>query len=360
MNKPALLQPIKIGAYELKNRVVMAPLTRRRADDNLAPQDMMATHYGQRASAGLIIAEATQISEHAQGYLNTPGIYTDEQIEGWIKVTDAVHEEDGLIFLQLWHVGRLSHSSYHGMEPVAPSPVKMEGQLNTPDGYLNYETPKELNLKEIKEIVYDFKIASMNAMTAGFDGVEIHGANGYLIDQFLQNGTNKRTDEYGGSVENRFRFLKEVTEAVIEVWGSDKVGLRLSPSGTKAGMSDSNPVEIFSYAVEQLNQYNLAYLHVMEPWFDVSDKPNYLTSVAPYFRKIYKGKLMANNGFTFETGNKLIEDGHADLVSFGKLFISNPDLVERFEKGAPLNNWNKDTFYGGDEKGYTDYPFLGE
>ena len=357
MKNPALLTPYKLGPYEIPNRVIMAPLTRRRAGKNDVPKSIMVTYYRQRASAGMIIAEASQISLQGKGYMNTPGIYSGEQIQGWKRITRAVHEAAGRIFLQLWHVGRFSHSLLQpgGQLPVAPSAIGAEGRVNTPEGYKQREVPRPLDISEIPDVIEQYRQGAKNALLAGFDGVEIHGANGYLLDQFLQDGTNKRDDEYGGSIANRARLMLEVTEAVSKVWGSDKVGIRLSPSGIRHDMYDSDPVATFSYLVQQLNELDLCYLHLIEPLDPVDHLSNYLKVVTPHFRKIYKGTLMTNGGFDFESGNRAIEQGHADLVAYGKLFISNPDLVERFRSGAPLQPWDKETFYTSGEKGYIDY-----
>jgi len=355
-----LLTPYQLSQFRLKNRLVMAPLTRRRAGDGHVPGDIMATYYAQRASAGLIIAEASQISPQGIGYMNTPGIHTPEQVEGWKKVTRAVHEKDGLIFLQLWHVGRVSHSLLQPNQqlPVAPSAINPKGELSTPQGKKPTETPRALELHEIPGIVEDYRKAAQNAKEAGFDGAEIHAANSYLIDQFLHESSNKRTDKYGGSIENRARFLFEVLEAVISVWGSEKVGIRLAPSGTRFGMNDSDPVGLFGYVVRKLNDYNLAYLHLIEPLLPLDDYPHFIREVAKHFRPVYKGTLIACGGFTQEKGNEYIRKGWADLIAFGKLFISNPDLLRRFELNAPLNQPDADTFYTRGERGYIDYPFF--
>lgn len=355
-----LLTPYQLSSYQLKNRLVMAPLTRRRAGEGNVSVDMMATYYAQRASAGLIIAEASQISLQGIGYMNTPGIHTLEQVEGWKKITQAVHKNDGLIFLQLWHVGRVSHSLLQPDQqlPVAPSAINPEGELSTPKGKKPTETPRALELDEISGIVEDYRKAAQNAKEAGFDGVEIHAANSYLIDQFLHESSNKRNDKYGGSIENRARFLFEVLEAVNSVWGSDKVGIRLAPSGTRFGMNDSDPAGLFGYVVQKLNDYNLAYLHLIEPLLPLDDYPHFIREVAKHFRPVYKGTLIACGGFTQEKGNQYIREGWADLIAFGKLFIANPDLPKRFELNAPLNQPDADTFYTSGEKGYIDYPFL--
>ena len=356
-----LFTPIQVGRYTLPNRIVMAPLTRCRAGEGNVPTLLNVNYYVQRASAGLIISEATQVSQQGMGYPATPGIHSSEQIAGWRLVTDAVHQQGGLIFLQLWHVGRSSHSSFQldRALPVAPSAIAIEGELLTYEGMKPYETPRALELSEIPGIVEQFRQGAKNALEAGFDGVEIHGANGYLLDQFLRDGANKRTDEYGGSIENRARLHLEVTEAVVEVWGSDRVGIRLSPSSTFNSMSDSNPEATFGYLVEQLNRFNLAYLHLLEPSESDLRHGGHAVPTA-YFRPIYQGNLMANWDYDQAKANAAIVSGDADLISFGKAFIANPDLPERFKLNAPLNSPDPDTFYGGGEHGYTDYPTLKE
>jgi N-ethylmaleimide reductase len=364
LNKTApLLKSVRIGNYELKNRVIMAPLTRRRATDTHVPTDIMPTYYEQRAGAGMIISEATNISPQAVGYMNSPGIYSLKQIEAWKNVTDAVHQKGGVIFMQLWHTGRVSHKLVQpeNVMPVAPSAIKCKGEVLTPEGHKPFEIPRALESIEIPEIIKDYKIAALNAIEAGFDGIEIHGANGYLPDQFLHDGSNKRKDSYGGSIINRCRFVLEIVEACCQAIGGERVGIRLSPNGNYKDVFDSDPVALYDYLVNELNSFNLAYLHVMESYtpLEPAEKyKKYLKVVTPHYRKIYKGKLMTNVNFDFASGNKIIQEGHADMVAFGKLFISNPDLVERFEKGAPLAKWDKDTFYHGGKKGYIDYPFL--
>lgn len=364
MNKYApLLTPFKIGKYTLKNRVVMAPLTRRRATDNLVPVDIMRIYYKQRASAGLIISEATNISPQALGYMNSPGIFTSEQIEAWKPITKAVHQKGGVIFMQLWHVGRVSNPLLQPNQdlPVSASALAADGQIKTPQGHKPMVVPRSLETHEIPLIINDYKQASVNAIEAGFDGVEIHGANGYLPDQFLHDGSNKRADHYGGSIENRCRFVLKIIEACCKAIGSNRVGIRLSPSGIYKDMFDSNPLELFKYLINKLNDFNLAYLHLMEPYvvLEPAEKyTKYLKVVTPFFRKIFKGPLITNVGFDYTSGNKSIQNGDADMIAYGKLFISNPDLVERFEKEAPLNTWDTETFYYGGEKGYIDYPFL--
>ncbi len=353
-----LFSPVKVGPYTLPNRMVMAPMTRLRAIDSV-PQPLMATYYAQRVSAGLIVAECTMVSPLSLGYMNCPGIYSSEQVAGWREVTEAVHAKGGRIFLQLWHSGRVSHPSLLGGElPVAPSAVAATGSLHTPEGKRTLETPRALETHEIPEIVEQFRKGAENALAAGFDGVELHGAFGYLIDQFLQDGSNQRTDEYGGSIEKRSRFLLEVVEAVSSVWGANRVGIKLSPSNTFYGMFDSNPKATFGYVIDALDRFGLGYLHLMEPnEVDLATR-DVLQSVTSLFRPIFKGTLITNGGYDQEKGNAILASGAADLVSFGKLFIANPDLPKRFELKAPLNAPDPKTFYAPDEKGYTDYPFF--
>jgi len=355
--KTQLQTPIKIGPHHLPNRIVMAPLTRMRAPDN-SPTDLMVTYYGQRASAGLIIAEATQISAQGVGYPATPGIHNEMQVAGWKKITEAVHAKGGHIFLQLWHVGRISHPDFHNGElPVAPSAIMPKGDAVTPNGMQPFVTPRALETDEIKGIVEDYRQAAINAMAAGFDGVEIHSANGYLLDEFLRDGTNKRTDRYGGTFENRARFLLEVTEAVVTVWGADRVGIRLSPSGTFNDMTDSDPETFFVYLLGQLNRFGLAYLHIVDALeSDIRHGANVIN--LEVLRKAYNGTLIVCGGYDRARAGEAIAEGKADAVAFGQLYIANPDLVERFNLNAPLNEPDAVTFYGGNEKGYTDYPAL--
>ncbi|MBC7919486.1 MAG: alkene reductase [Ferruginibacter sp.] len=356
-----LLAPYRMGPLTLKNRVVMAPMTRSRAKEGNVSGDLAPLYYQQRAGAGLIITEATQVSPQGIGYVHTPGIHGPEQVAGWRKVTDAVHQAGGLIFLQLWHVGRISHASFHGGElPVAPSAIKADGESYTYEGPKPMPVPRALETREIPGIVEDFRRGAAYAKEAGFDGVEVHGANGYLIDQFLQDVSNHRTDEYGGSVENRARFLLEVTRAVIGEWGADRVGVRLSPSGHMGSMGDSNPALIFDYAVKELDQLGLAYLHLMEPFAPQPDNARFIHVVTDHFRPLYSGTLMTNAGYDQTKAEKVIRQGTADLVSFGQLFLANPDLPERFRRNAPLNNPDSNTFYGGGAQGYIDYPTLAE
>ncbi len=353
-----LFSPITIGKQALKNRIIMAPLTRCRSVEENIPNDLMATYYAQRASAGLIISEATQISPMGIGYPCTPGIYTAEQIEGWKKITKNVHEKEGKIFLQLWHVGRISHSSFLGGNlPVSASALRPAGQVYTFEGMKDYETPRALEVQEIGAIVKEYAQAAKNAIKAGFDGVEIHSANGYLLDQFLRDGTNRREDEYGGNIQNRSRFLFEVINAVTSEVGADKTGLRLSPSGTFNDMTDSNPQAHFGYVCDKLNDFGLAYLHIVDALEgDISHGANVVR--LKVIRDTYKGVLITCGGYDKERGNAVIQEGEADAVAFGTLFISNPDLPERFKADAPLNEADMNTFYTQDEKGYTDYPFL--
>lgn len=359
-NNP-LLESYNLGGLELSNRVIMAPMTRSRAGEGNVPHELNAEYYKQRASAGLIISEGTQISEQGVGYPWTPGIHTDEQIEGWKKVTDAVHEADGRIFAQIWHVGRISHPYFHdGDLPVAPSAIKPEGQAFTPEGMKDFVEPRALKTGEIPDIIEDYVQAAKNALEAGFDGVEIHGANGYLIDQFIQDGTNQRTDKYGGSVENRARFALEVTEAVVDAISAEKVGIRLSPSGEFNDMHDSNPKHTFTYLINQLNEFDLAYLHLIEPLSDVSKLKNYLVEVTPFFRNIYEGTIITCGGYDKDSGNKAINEDYTDLVAYAQLFLANPDLPKRFAVDEDLNEPDSDTYYGGDETGYTDYSFMDE
>lgn len=354
-----LFSPIQLGPYTLPNRIAMAPLTRSRANADLAPHALNVLYYAQRASAGLIISEGSQVSPQGMGYISTPGIYSAAQVAGWKQVADAVHAKGGHIFLQLWHVGRISHPSLQpdGALPLAPSAIKPAGQAYTHEGFQDMVTPRALRLDEIPGVIGQFRSAAQNALAAGFDGVEIHGANGYLLDQFLRDGSNKRTDAYGGPIENRARFMLEVAQAVCEVWGANRVGIRLSPLQPVNDMSDSNPEATFSYIVEQLNRFGLAYLHVAEMG---KEKPG---AAGPAFdtfklRKLWKSIYIANFGYAQASGDALLARGDADMVAYGKLFLANPDLPARFAKGAPLNAPDPATFYGGDAKGYTDYPSL--
>jgi len=354
-----LLGPFSLRGLRLKNRVVLAPLTRSRAGVERLPNALMATYYGQRASAGLLITEATVISEQGIGWLNSPGIYSDEQAEAWKQVTAAVHAKGTPIFLQLWHCGRASHSSFHrnGELPVAPSAIPIGGDgIHTPIGKQPYETPRALTTEEVREVVHDYRRAAERARAAGFDGVEIHAANGYLIDQFLQSRTNQRTDRYGGSLENRCRFLEEVVQAVVEVWPTNRVGVHLSPNGNFNDMGSPDFRETFLFAARQLDRYGLAYLHVVDGLafgFHELGEPMTLGE----FRQVFSGPLMGNCGYTRETAEAAIAGGLADLISFGRPYISNPDLVERFTHGWPLNPpADLNVWFSFDAAGYIDFP----
>ena len=354
---PDLFTPIEIGPLKLPNRIVMAPLTRSRAATGNVPTVLNALYYAQRASAGLIISEATQVAPEGQGYISTPGIHSADQIEGWKCVTGAVHVAGGRIVLQLWHVGRISHQSFQpgGKLPVAPSAIRPNGQAFTANGFEPIPTPRALDIAEIPGVVAQYAQGARNAMAAGFHGVEVHGANGYLIDQFLRDGTNKRIDAYGGSIENRTRFLLEVVDAVTAAVGAERTGLRISPQNGQNDIADSDPQRLFNHVASALSGKGLSYLHVIEgdtggtlvPPFDYSE-----------IKRRFGGIVIANNGFDRERANEAIEQARADLVAFGKPFIGNPDLVIRLYLDAPLNPANRETFYGGGDQGYTDYPLL--
>lgn len=356
-----LLNPYESEGFNSKNRFVMAPLTRQRAGNGLVPNELNALYYAQRASAGLIVSEATQISPQGQGYVSTPGIYSEDQVEGWKTVTEAVHNAGGLIFCQLWHVGRHSHPEIllNGGWPVGPSAIPETGLITTPSGKAPVVIPHALSKDQIKRTVEDFALAAANAIRAGFDGVEVHGANGYLIDQFLNDSSNTREDEYGGSIENKCRFAMEVVDAVVGSIGNKKAGIRLSPSGTNFGVRNLRPVDTFEYLIQNLNRFQLSYLHLIEPvQSTLADLPDYLRRVTTHFRSIYSGTLITSAGYNFETAEEAIRQGDTDLVAFGKNFISNPDLIRRYALDHPLNPWDMATFYGGNEAGYTDYPFM--
>lgn len=343
----SMFTEVKFGDLELKNKVVMAPLTRSRAPDNL-PNGLMTKYYQQRANAGLILTEATVIAKDAIGYENTPGIWSQEQVAGWKKVTQAVHDEGGKIVLQLWHVGRVSHSSLlSGKLPVAPSAVAISGNIHRLGKNTPYETPRALETSEVKDIIKQYGRAARNAKEAGFDGVELHGANGYLVDQFLHDGTNQRDDEYGGSIENRARFLFEVLDELIEVWGSGRVALHLSPFSDTHGVSDSDADALFSYVFTKLNDYHLSFVFIR----------NTTDSIEIYkkIRSWYQGSIIGNQNYTFDTASMELESGMVDAVSFGRWYISNPDLVNKFREGRALTPWNEKTFYSGGSDGYTDY-----
>jgi N-ethylmaleimide reductase len=366
MNFPSLFSPLKIGPYQLKHRLVMAPLTRMRAEKpSLAPRPLNAEYYAQRATAGgLIIAEASPVMATGFGSPGVPGIYSEQQIAGWREVVDAVHAKGGVIFLQLWHVGRVSHSSFQpgGALPVAPSavPITADFKTSTADGkVVPYETPRALETSEIPGVVDAYRPGAKNALKAGFDGVEVHGANGYLIEQFLQSHTNLRTDQYGGSIENRVRFLMEVTQAVIEVWGADRVGVRLSPYGVANGSGEPDPMPLYGHAIRSLDPLGLAYLHFIEPRSSGAGRAEVnhqnVPSAMVLFRPIWNGVLISAGGFTGEMAEAAIATGHADAIAFGRIFISNPDLPRRLKHGYPLTPYNRATFYGGEATGYTDY-----
>ena len=359
-----LFQPLRVGALELPNRLVMAPLTRSRADQpGDVPTALNATYYAQRASAGLIVSEATQISPQGKGYAFTPGIHSDEQVAGWKLVTDAVHEAGGRIVLQLWHVGRISHPDLQpdGGLPVAPSALKPEGAqtyVSADSGMVDIPTPRALEADELPGIVEDYRHAAAQAKAAGFDGVEIHAANGYLIDQFLRSGSNRRTDAYGGSVENRLRLPLEVVDAVVSVWGADRVGVRISPTGTFNAMSDEDPFATFVAFAKALGDRKLAFLEVVEELFDQDGPAPEQARLSAELRQAFGGVYIANGGLTGDSARGRLEDATADAVSFGRAFLANPDLPARLAADAPLNEPDQATFYGGDDKGYTDYPTL--
>lgn len=346
-----LFDPIQIGDLHLSNRIIMAPLTRCRADADRVPGELMVEYYRQRASAGLIISEATSVTPMGVGYPDTPGIWSAEQVQGWRKVTDAVHAQGGKIILQLWHVGRISDPIYlDGQLPVAPSALKPAGHVSLLRPKKDYETPRALETAEIPAIIEAYRKGAENAKEAGFDGVEIHGANGYLLDQFLQDGTNQRTDAYGGSLENRARLLLEVTDAAVSVWGAGRVGVHLAPRADSHDMSDSNLPETFGYVARELGKRGIAFICTRE-------KAG-ADSLGPQLKQIFGGVYIANEGFTKEQANAWLAEGKADAVAFGVSFIANPDLVKRLEQDAPLNEPQYETFYGSGPVGYTDYPTL--
>ncbi|MCS0496173.1 alkene reductase [Ancylobacter sp. MQZ15Z-1] len=356
---PSLFDSYRLGDITLSNRIVMAPLTRNRAAAGLVPSPLAVEYYGQRATAGLIVTEATQVSATAQGYQDTPGIFTDAQVEGWKAVTDAVRAKGGRMFVQLWHVGRVSHRSLQpgGAAPLAPSAVRADTKTYVNNSFQPTDEPRALTLEEIPGIVDDFRKAAANAIRAGFDGVEIHGANGYLIDQFLRDGANKRTDAYGGSIENRVRFMKEVVEAVIAEIGASRTGIRISPVTPANGISDSDPAALFAHVVDVLEKLGPVYVHMIEGATGGS------RDIVPGFdfealHKRYSGTWMVNNGYDKTMAEEAVASGRADLVAFGKAFISSPDAVERLRRGVAFNEVDKDHLYGGGATGYTDYPTL--
>jgi N-ethylmaleimide reductase len=367
-----LFQPIKVGRYNLRHRIVMAPLTRSRArQPGNIPTALNACYYAQRASAALIISEATQVSMQGQGYAWTPGIHSRDQVEGWRLVTEAVHAAGGLIFLQMWHVGRISHPALQpdGMLPVAPSAIKPIGLAFIENEHgegdlVPFVTPRALQTEEMPYLIRQYVRAAKNALAAGFDGVEVHGANGYLMDQFINSGSNHRTDQYGGPVENRARLLMEVTQAVCEIWGADRVGVRLSPRGVLNDISDSDPEATFGYIADKLNEFGLAYLHVINPDAAAVEKK---AEPAPetmrlldMIRNTYHGTLMLAGGFDHDTAEAWLQKGKADMIAFGREFLANPDLPDRFRQHVPLNVGDPTTYYGGGAKGYTDYPSLAQ
>jgi N-ethylmaleimide reductase len=353
----ALFEPAQAGAFKLANRIVMAPLTRNRAGPGLVPGPFAVEYYAQRASAGLIIAEATQVSAQAQGYADTPGCYTDDQVRGWKKVTDAVHAKGGTMVVQLWHTGRISHTSFqkNGQAPVGPSAIRANTKTFVAgQGFVDVSMPRALELNELPGIVEDFRYACTRAVEAGFDGVELHGAHGYLLDAFLRDGTNHRTDAYGGSIENRARLLLEVTKACTAAIGADRLGVRLSPVSTAGDSHDSHPQALFNHVVEGLNPLGLAYVHVVEG--ETGGARDSIAFDYAALRERFDGVWMVNNGYDRQMAIDAVASGRADLVSFGRLFIANPDLVERLSKNAPLNTlMGQETFYGGGAHGYTDY-----
>ncbi len=357
----SLFKEYKLGDITLNNRIIMAPLTRSRADNpGKVPTDLIAEYYRQRATAGLIISEGSQISPMGVGYVNTPGIYSDEQVEGWKKVTEAVHKEGGKIFIQLWHVGRLTHPYLlNGKLPLAPSPVNPDFQVRTPEGLKYSVTPQEMSIEDIKEVINQFSLAAANAVKAGFDGVEIHSSNGYLLHQFFAPCTNIRNDRYGGNKENRCRIMFELLDEMQKHIPVNRIGVRLNPSSHDyhSMTIDEETIPTFDYLIDKLNEYNLAYLHLSEPFTDVSNVSFAEPNIAKRYRAIYKGTLMINNGFTAETGNLIIENGGADLVAYGVPFIGNPDLVYRMRNGIPLAEADRKTYYTTGPEGYTDYAF---
>jgi N-ethylmaleimide reductase len=359
MNATKLFSTYQLGALTLPNRLIMAPLTRGRAGQDRIPNELMAEHYAQRASAGLIIAEATNISETAAGWNESPGIHNEAQVKGWQKVTKAVHNQGGRIYLQLWHCGRASHPDFqpNGETPVSSSVIAAIGDAHTPQGKKPYSVPRALDISEIPGLIQDYVTATGRAQEAGFDGVEIHSANGYLLDQFLRDGVNQRTDAYGGSAENRSRLLGEVTEAVVKAWSADRVGVRLSPTSGFNDMRDSDPITTFTTAARSLNAFNLAYLHIMEAL------PGHMLAgpgerVTPHIRQVYQGTLMINGGYDAVTGEAAIANNEADLIAYGIPFLANPDFTERIKRNAPLNPPDFDTLYTPGAKGYNDYPLL--
>ncbi len=357
MKNSKIFEPLSIGELQLKNRIAMAPMTRGRAGSERVPNDLMAEYYLQRAGAGLLITEATVVSEQGIGWIDSPGIYTDEMVNGWRKVTDKVKPAGTPIFLQLWHCGRVSHSDFHAGElPVSASAVKLNGDhIHTPLGSKPYETPRPLTVDEIKATIDDYRKAAINAKAAGFSGVEVHGANGYLINQFMDASTNRRDDEYGGSIENRFRFFREVLEAVLEIWPSERVGARISPNGVFNDMGCDDYRELFLYVAKEINKLKLGYLHIMDGLafgFHAKGAPMTLAE----FRPLFQGVIIGNCGYTKESAEERIAEGNADIIAIGRPFITNPDLVERYRNDWPLNPCDDmSLWYSPGPEGYTDY-----
>jgi len=357
-----LLKSFNSSNLSLRNRIALAPLTRSRATANNVPTPIMKTYYEQRSSAGIIISEAAPISEMGIGYLRVPGIFTKDQIKAWKKITEAVHRNDGQIFIQLWHVGRNSHPDFlSGKFPVSASEIAMSGNKETPYGLKPYTSPKSLSVAEINQTIKDYSNAAANAIEAGFDGVQIHAANGYLIDQFLNDNTNLRKDMYGGNMENKCRLALEICDAVCSSIGNNKVAIRLSPIGISGQVFNMQPIEIHQYLVKKLNDFDLAFLEIVESLVPIEKLPeHYPSSALSFFRPIYKGVLMTNGGYSPESAEKIVKENLADIVSFGKSYISNPDLVNRIKNNWPLAKWNKETFYSDGPTGYIDYPFYHE
>ncbi len=357
---PTLFDPIDLNGLKLPNRILMSPMTRTRAGDDGVPTDFMRDYYVQRAGAGLIITECTQVSDQGHGIIRAPGIHRQDQIDGWRRVTDAVHAAGGRIYLQIWHCGRVAHPDMRGGEPpVAPSPIPATGDFFLPTGRVEFPVPRQLRIEEIAPIVEDFAQATRNARKAGFDGVELHGANGYLQDQFLQDGTNARTDAYGGSVQNRARFMLETVQAMIGAWSADRIGVRISPSSTLYGMDDSNKMATFGHVIRELDALKVGYLHLTEPNARVLEQGNVqIKNVARTFRPMISTRLIVNSGFDKNKANAVLETGDADMVAFGVLFLANPDLPERLRQDQPFNKPDPTSFYGVGPKGYTDYPAL--
>src|SRR5271165_1271701 len=355
-----LFESVQLGNLVLANRVFMAPLTRNRAHVDGVPGELAATYYSQRASAGLIVTEATQISPMGKGYVNTPGIHSPEQVRAWSRIVESVHKSGGRIFLQLWHVGRISHSSLlpNNAQPVAPSAIRANSQTLIATGLVQVSEPVSLTAGGIKETLDDYRRAAGNAKEAGLDGVEVHAANGYLIDQFLKTGSNRRTDEYGGAASNRVRFLTETVECVLEVWDSRHVGVRISPTSGFNDMTDDNPLETFSVTVDRLNDYGLGYLHIVETAQNSKGSSEEDLALSAHLRTLWKGLYVVNGGYDGLRGEEAVRIGHADAVAYGRAFLANPDLPRRLQLGSPLNEPDQQTFYGGDAKGYTDYPRL--